>query len=146
MLLGLALCALGAAPVHADSLKLTFNAATIRFPAADPSFTPSIAALENPIPVSVRSTGGGGNWILTVIAAGDLVSGSSRIPISQVSWTATGAAFEGGTMSSTRPQTAGSGGPGPGDYNGTLRFFLLNSWNYETGNYAQTITFSAVSF
>lgn len=140
------LWALGAAPGHTDSLKLTFDAATIRFPAMDPAFTPSIAALENPIPISVRSTGGGGNWILTVIAAGDLVSGSSRIPISHLSWTATGAAFQGGTMSSTRPQTAGSGGPGPGTYNGTLRFLLQNSWDYTTGNYAQTITFSAVEF
>ena len=67
---------------------------TVQFPARDPSSAPTIAALENPIPIEVQYTGQG-NWVLTVIANGDLVSGADTIPIANIRWTATGAAYLG---------------------------------------------------
>ena len=134
-------------PVEAQqgNLALTLGASTIRFPDANPSLTPSIAAIENPIPVEVKYTGQG-NWVLTVIAGGDLTSGPDVIPISRVRWTATGATYRDGTMSKTTAQTVGSGTRNVQGSQGTLRFTLQNSWAYATGNYAQVITFTAISF
>jgi hypothetical protein len=78
---------------------------------------------------------------LTILAAGDLLSGASAIPISNVTWTASGAGFVAGTMNSTTAQTVASW-TNSGNRTGTQNYFLANSWNYATGNYSTSATYT----
>lgn len=121
--------------------KLTLGVGAINFAGADPDLVPSIDATENPVTVAVKAqTGGSSSVTLTVQANGDLQSGTDTIAISNVGWTATGAGFIGGTMSTT-PQPAGSW-TGSGQRNGTFSYTLVNSWNYATGNYTQSVVYT----
>ncbi|MBT0653278.1 hypothetical protein [Geomobilimonas luticola] len=122
--------------------SLVLASATINFPDSDPTTVPSIGATENAVNVTARvRTGSASTATLQVLAGGDLTSGSNAITIDNVTWTATGAGFTGGTMNKTTPQAAGSW-TGPGVYAGTFSYFLANSWNYATGNYSATITYT----
>ena len=93
-----------AAPM-ASSAQLTLSPLTINFPDADPSTVTSIPATQNPVSVMVNASTGAGNTVtLTALAQGDLVSGGSTIPISNVTWTASGNGFSAGTMSKSSAQ------------------------------------------
>ncbi len=122
--------------------SLVFGTTTIGFPDADPGTVSSIPATQNAVSVtaSVRS-GSSSVSTLQVQAAGDLTSGSDTIPISNVTWTATGAGFVPGTMNKATAQTAGSW-TGPGQRSGSFSYFMANSWNYATGNYSVTVTYT----
>lgn len=122
--------------------SLVFGTTTISFPDADPSSVPSIPASQNAVSVtaSVRS-GSSSVSTLQVQAAGDMTSGSDTIPISNVTWTATGSGFVAGTMDKTTAQAAGSW-TGPGQRTGSFSYFLANSWDYATGNYSVTVTYT----
>lgn len=122
------------------------SSTTVTFPSASPS-TGAVAATENPISVSIQFSGSS-SWTLTLIGNGDLTSGANTIPISDITWTATGASFVGGTLSKTSQVTAGSGSTGgasPYTASGTLSFRLANRWTYATGSYTQTITVTATA-
>ena len=122
---------------------LTLGTAAINFSDADPDSVPSIAANENPVSVTARvRTAAGSTPTLTVQASGDLTSGTDTIPISNVTWTASGAPFVGGTMNAPVAQSAATFGPGSGSYTGSFDFFLANSWDYEVGNYTATATYT----
>ncbi len=122
---------------------LTLGSATINFPDADPDAVPSIAAAENPVAVTARvRTGRASTPTLTVLANSDLTSGADTIPISNVTWTAAAAPFVGGTMNATTAQSAATFGSGSGSYSSTFSYFLANSWAYNTGNYAATVTYT----
>jgi hypothetical protein len=128
---------------EAQTIILTLGSSNITFPDASPGASLSISATENPISVSVTVIPSGTSWTLTVLANGDLVSGADTIPISNVTWTATGSQFVNGTLSKTTSQSVAIG---PNNRTGTLSFFLANSWSYPTGSYTQTITFTAATF
>jgi hypothetical protein len=134
--LGLAKSAAASAP----TATLTLGVGSISFPSASPATTPSIAATQNPISVTVRTTNTT-TWSLTVLANGDLVAGANTIAISNVTWTATGTGFVAGTMSKTTAHTVASGA---GNVNRTGRqsYFLANSWTYRTGSYSQTVVYT----
>src|SRR5690349_8585976 len=69
--------------------KLTLGVAAINFADADPDVTPVFTSA--PVTVDVKSrTTAAGNVTLTVLANGDLVSGSNTIPVNTLTWTATG--------------------------------------------------------
>ena len=126
----------------ASSAQLSITPSSLNFPNADPDTVPSIPANENPVTVTANAqTSGNKTVTLSVIAHGDLISGSNTIPIGNVTWTATGSGFQAGTMSKTTPQTAGSWRRS-GNRTGTFSFFLKNSWSYATGNYTQTVTYT----
>lgn len=126
----------------ASSAQLTITPSSLNFPNADPDNVPSIPANENPVTVQAQAQVSGNKTVtLTVLARGDLVSGSSTIPISNVTWTATGSGYRAGTMSRTTPQIAGRW-QRSGNRTGTFSFFLKNSWSYATGNYTQTVTYT----
>ncbi len=132
--------------VEADSsstAQLTINATSINFPSANPGVVPLVPATQNPVTVTANAQiDAQSTATLTVIAAGDLVSGTSDIiPINKVSWTATGDGFIAGTMNKNTSESAGSW-QGPGDRSGTFSFFLANSWSYATGTYSQTVTYT----
>ena len=126
----------------ASSALLTITPSSINFPNADPDTVPSIPANENPVTVTASAqTSGNKTVTLSVIANGDLISGSSTISINNVTWTANGSGFLAGAMSKTTSRTAGSW-QRSGDRTGTFSFFLNNSWSYATGNYTQTVTYT----
>jgi hypothetical protein len=142
---GLTALALLGTPAASDAQRLEVNVlpGTISIASADPDTTPVVSAAPAMITYRVR---GNGNdpWLLTVLASGDLRSGPSTIPISQVSWTATPAPpFRNGTLSSSIAQTVASGN---GNVNplriGFITFRLTNSWTYDVGVYTQTVVFT----
>ncbi len=123
--------------------KLTLGASAINFPDADPDTTPSIPANENPVTVTAKvRTGVSTTATLTHRSSGDLTAGLGiTIPISNVSWTATGAGYVGGTMSSSSNVPAGSW-TGSGIYSGAFNYSIANSWTYATGNYTVSTTYT----
>lgn len=136
----LALCI--PAVAAAQRLDLTVTPVSISFPIADPDTVPIIATA--PVQVSYRVRQHSGPWTITVLASGDLISGSSTVDISNVTWVATPAPpFQNGTISKTVAQrlASGTGMVNPAKL-GQITFRLANSWNYTAGLYTQTIIFT----
>jgi hypothetical protein len=130
-------------PAPAQNLTLSLSPAVITFPSSDPDTIPLVSA--PPVQVTYRIRANGNSpWSLTVLAAGDLISGASRVDISNVTWVATPAPpFQNGTLSKTVAQrvASGNGNVNP-DTIGSITFRLANSWTYNTGTYSQTILFT----
>lgn len=125
--------------------KLSLSAATVTFADADPDTTPSITATEGAVTVTAKGkTSNGSSITLTLLAAGDLVSGSDTITITNVSWTASGTGFSAGTMSKTAAQSVASW-TDSGNRQGTVTFALANSWSYKTGSYSASATYTLTS-
>ena len=130
------------APAAAQRLDLSVSPSVISFPDADPDAVPVIASV--PVTVTYRIGGNPTTWRLTVLASGDLISGSATVDISNITWLATPAPpFQSGTLSKTVAQTVASG---VGNVNpaqtGSITFLLANAWTYTTGTYTQTIVFT----
>jgi hypothetical protein len=123
--------------------KLTLTPGTIQFTPDNPNIEPDTPAAQNPVSVRVaaRTTTPTAAVTLTVLASDDLRSGSDVIAIGQVRWTASGTGLVNGTMSKSSPVTVGQWS-GPGLRTGSLNYFLANSWNYATGSYATTATYT----
>jgi hypothetical protein len=122
--------------------KLTLGVNTINFPDEDPDLVASIPANENAVNVNVKvRTDAASTSTLTHKAGGDLVDGGKTITIDNVTWTATGAGYVAGTMSTSSDEAAGSW-DGPGNFSGTFSYFLANSWDYEPGSYTASSTYT----
>jgi hypothetical protein len=141
-MLGLALLGLVPAPAAAQRLDLSVNPITITFPAGDPDTVPIISSA--PVQVSYRVRQHNGPWTITLLATGDLISGSAAVDISNVTWIATPAPpFQSGTMSKTVAQRLASGvGMVNPARQGQITFRLANSWDYTAGIYTQTVVFT----
>ncbi len=127
--------------VVSSQAKLTFSSTSLTFPNADPDSVAQIPASEGPLALTVSARSSqGGSIVLTVQAADDLRSGLTTIPVSSLSWTASGPGFLGGTMSRTA-QTVGSWTTA-GTASGTLTFRLANAWTYPVGLYSTTLTYT----
>jgi len=124
--------------------KLTIAPTTINFPDADPDLVNPIPATENGS-ITVLSnirTSSVGVSSLVCLANGDLIAaGATDIPITNISWTSSGAGYIGGTMSNSASQAVGSF-TGSGANVGGFDFFLANSWAYDVGNYTQTVLYT----
>ena len=122
--------------------KLMLGVSAINFPDADPNTIPSIAATENAASVTAKvRTGVSSTATLTHRASGNLSAGPGiTIPIGNVTWTATGAGYVAGAMSSSTDVQAGSW-TGSGSYSGTFSYFIVNSWSYVIGNYTVSSTY-----
>jgi len=160
--LALSLLAAGAANAATDTNTLTINATvtnqatltiggtktpSISFPDSDPESVLSIPS--NPATLAVvakAKTGSASNVTLTVKANGDLTSSgpAETIPISNVTWTASGTGFSAGTMNKTTAQTCGSW-TGSGKYTGSYSYFLANSWTLPVGTFTQTATYTLLA-
>jgi hypothetical protein len=127
----------------AQVLNLSLTPKVVSFPSSDPDSVPIVAAAPVTITYRIRQNRGA-PWSLTVLAGGDLISGPSQIPISNVTWTATPAPpFQNGTLSKTVAQRVASGtGNVANQSTGSVTFRLANSWTYTTGTYKQTIVFT----
>jgi len=128
----------------AQLLDLTLSPRVITFPSSDPDALPAVDAPPVTVTYRVRQNNAG-PWSLTVLAGGDLISGPSKVDISNVTWVATPAPpFQNGTLSKTVAQRIASGTgnvPNP-NTTGLITFRLANSWTYSTGTYTQTVLFT----
>jgi hypothetical protein len=121
-------------------ITLRVSPLSINFRAADPDQDPAISA-DNLVLVEI-SVEVSRPWRLTLRAEGDLKGDrGGSIPISNISWTPSSSPpFVNGNLVSRNPQLAASG-QGPAAVNGELNFFLKNSWNYQSDEYTQAVTF-----
>jgi hypothetical protein len=126
--------------VVSATAKLTLSSNTVSFADADPDTTPSISAAAITIGAKAK-TAGGSAVTLTVEADGPLTSGSDTIAESNLTWTVTGSGFSAGTMGSGVAVSLGSW-TNSGNRSGTQTYVLANSWNYATGNYSMTVTYT----
>jgi hypothetical protein len=120
--------------------KLNLGVGSITFADADPDVTPTMTSSAVSIDVKAR-TGNAASVTLTVLASGDLTSGSDTIGIANLTWAAAGAGFQAGTSNKTTAQTVG-GWTGSGSPSGTQTFSLPNSWAYNTGTYTVTLNYT----
>ena len=125
---------------------LYIGTAAINFPAANPDVVGSIPATENPVSVSARAqTGVLETVTLTCKADGANLFDSADgdvIAITNVTWTvASGPEFSAGTMTDAA-EVAVASWTGPARKDGSLNFFLANSWDYATGSYTQTVVYT----
>jgi hypothetical protein len=131
-------------PLAAQILDLALSPRVITFPSSDPDAQPVVDAPPVTVTYRVRQNVAS-PWSLTVLAGGDLISGPSKVDISNVSWVATPAPpFQNGTLSKTVAQRVASGTgnvPAP-NTTGLITFRLANSWTYSTGTYTQTVLFT----
>lgn len=141
--LGAVMAALVPPTAAAQRLTLTLSPRVITFPPSDPDAVPVVMAA--PLQVSYRvQQNPRGTWLLTVRANGDLISGSSTVDISNVTWVATPAPpFQNGTLSRVVEQTlaSGTGNVTPTQV-GSVIFRLANSWTYTAATYTQTVVFT----
>lgn len=122
--------------------ELVLSPTTINFADNSPTSVASVAA-DNPVSVTARvRTGKATAATLTVASPTDLTSGSDTIPISAVSWTATGAPFIAGAMNKTTAQSAATFANGSGSFTGSFNFVLANTWAYNTGSYTANVTYT----
>ena len=121
--------------------RLTVTGGPVAFADADPDVTPNIAASALTVNVRARA-GSAASPTLTVIADGDLVSGGDTIAIDNITWTVGGApGFMAGTMDDGTAQSLGNW-TGSGSRTDTQVYSLANSWDYATGTYSATITYT----
>lgn len=122
--------------------KITLNITSINFVDFISDNWDSIPADENPVTITAKArTGSSSTVTLTFLASGDLKSSKQTIPISRVTWTATGNGYRNGTMSKTSAQTVGTW-TGSGGYAGTLSFFLDTHVSQDAGTYTSSGTFT----
>jgi hypothetical protein len=137
------ICAATPALAEAQRLDLSISPTTVVFPAADPDTVPVITS--GVVQISYRIQQNNFQpWMLSVLAGGDLISGSARVDISNISWVATPSPpFQNGVMSKTVAQRVASGtGNVASTTVGQITFQLANSWNYVPGLYTQTVVFT----
>ena len=142
MIAALMLALFSPAVAWAQRLDLSITPVAITFPSSDPDTVPIVSSA--PVQISYRVRQYDGPWTLSVLATGDLISGSATVDITNVTWVATPAPpFQNGTMSKTVAQrlASGTGAVNPTRL-GQLTFRLANSWNYTAGLYTQTIVFT----
>lgn len=122
--------------------KLTLSTATASFPDADPDAIPQIPSAGGPILITAKSRAMPGMQVLlTVQAADDLRSGVNVIPASNITWTAAGAGFVGGTLSTTSPVTLATW-TGSGSRSGTQQLYFRNLWTHPTGVYSVSLLYT----
>jgi len=127
----------------AQRLDLSIAPSIIVFATDDPDTMPIITSPA--VQVTYRIQQNNFNpWVLSVLASGDLVSGSATVDISNISWVATPSPpFQSGVMSKTVAQRVASGtGNSASPAQGQITFRLANSWNYAVGLYTQTVVFT----
>ncbi len=122
-------------------VRLTITPNALIFRDADPDTTPVIAAQGNPVQVTMICRGE--QIMLTLRGTDHLVSGADTIEVGNITWSATGAGFLGGRLRVQEEVPVGKWQPTSPIIQGTLAFFLANSWQYAVGTYKTTVIFTA---
>jgi hypothetical protein len=126
----------------APTARLTLSTASASFPDADPDLVPQIPASTGPILITARARANPGmQVVLTVQAADDLRSGINVIPASNITWTATGAGFVAGTLSTLSPVTVAAW-TGSGVRTGNQQLYFRNLWTHPTGTYTLSLLYT----
>jgi hypothetical protein len=120
--------------------RLTITGGPIDFPDSDPDTVPTIVSA--PVDVSARARVAPATSLsVTVVAsATHFDTSTNTIPVSNMTWTVSGAPFVAGTMSTTA-QPLGNW-TGPGNQTTTQTYSLVNSWAYAPGTYSVTLTYT----
>ena len=126
----------------ASRAELTIAPNSISFADSSPTTSPTINANSTVAVTANVRTASNSKATLVAAVSGDLTSGSDTVPISNISWTASGTPFIAGTLNKTTAQSAASFSNGSGSYSGTYSFTMVNSWSYNTGSYAATVTYT----
>ena len=125
--------------------KLSFSTNAISFPDADPDTTPQIPSSPPAIVITAKARATRLSAVaLTVSASDELRAGVTTIPVSEISWTASGPGFVNGTLNRVAPQVVASW-PGSGVYTGTQQYVFANRWSHPTGHYSLTLTYTLSS-
>ena len=125
--------------------RLTLSTATVSFPDADPDAIPQVPSNGGPIFISAKARATpGAQVVLTVQAADDLRSGVNVIAASNITWTASGAGFVGGTLSTSAPVTVATWS-GSGVRSGTQQLYFANLWSHPTGTYTVSLLYTLTS-
>ena len=120
-----------------DSVIVTFDVGSL-----SPDDAPIISSNPGQISVTAKArTGTKSNVTLTVLATGDLISGTDIVAVNNVNWTATGPGFASGAMDKTSPRPVGNW-IGSGIYRGRVAFHLINQWDYAKGDYGTMTVFT----
>lgn len=125
--------------------RVSFSATSVLFPDADPGTTPLVPSVPASLTISARARVPRNSQVtLTLQSTDELRSGVTTLPAALITWTATGAGFTAGTLSSTTPQLVGSW-IGSGNRTGTQNFRFQNSWTHPVGTYSATFVYTLAS-
>lgn len=125
--------------------RISFSAAGVTFPDANPTSTPLVAGVPAGITMSVRARVRLNTQVtLTLQSTDDLRSGVTVLPASLITWTVTGAGFTAGTLSRSAPQLVGRW-TGSGVRTGTQNFQFENRWTHPVGTYSATLVYTLAS-
>ena len=127
--------------------KLSINNATttaISFADTDPDLNGGVINANTPLTIDVKArTTPTGSVTLTVRADHDLQSTDGNIAISNLTWASgSGGGFSATGTSSDSAEVPVASFTGPGARSGTQNYSLANSWNYATGTYNATLTYT----
>jgi hypothetical protein len=137
-----ALVVAAAGRVHAAPVKVTVTG-SVNFPESDPDLVPVIG--PQTITLDFRAVGQRGRrFAVTLVANGDLTSGPDVIPASAISWVAYPSQFASGRLSTTIPVLIVEGLTHAME-SATFDFYLDNSWDYYSGVYSGSATYTISS-
>lgn len=136
----LATASIQATVVVGNQARLTVSG-DISFPDSDPDVVTSIPA-SAAVSVQARARVAPTQGLVVTVAADDthIDETTDTIPVSNLTWTATGTNFIGGTMSNTASNVAAWSGPT--NQTGTQNYVLANSWAYAPGTHTVTLTYT----
>jgi hypothetical protein len=122
--------------------RLSLSANNLNFPDADPDLVPQIPSSGGPITITAKARAQSGGMVtLTVQASDDLRSGVDILPVSLITWTASGPGFINGTMSRTSAQLVATW-VGSGVRSGTQTFRFENRWTHPSGIYTVSLVYT----
>ena len=125
--------------------KLSFSTNSLSFPDANPDLVPQVPSTPPAITITAKARAARlASITLTVVASADLRSGVNTIAASNLTWTASGPGFVGGTLSAATPQIVASWSAS-GNYVGTQQFQFRNLWTHPTGTYTLTLLYTLTS-
>jgi hypothetical protein len=125
--------------------RLSLSANNVSFPDADPDLVPLIPAAGGPVTITAKARATPNELVtLTVLAADDLRSGVNVLPVSLITWTASGPGFVNGTLSRSAAQLVATW-PGSGVRAGTQTYRFENRWTHASGVYTVTLTYTLTS-
>jgi hypothetical protein len=122
--------------------RLSLSANNLNFPDADPDLVPQVPSSGGPITITAKARAQSGGMVtLTVQASDDLRSGVDMLPVSLITWTASGPGFINGTMSRTSAQLVATW-VGSGVRSGTQTYRFENRWTHSSGIYTVTLVYT----
>ena len=122
--------------------RLSLSANNLNFPDADPDLVPQIPSSGGPITITAKARAQSGGMVtLTVQASDDLRSGVDILPVSLITWTASGPGFVNGTVSRTSAQLVATW-VGSGVRSGTQMFRFENRWTHPSGIYTVSLVYT----